>query len=118
MKGIIKRLKRSARAFLTDEFEEALQMQREVINKVQQKANERIDSREPADLDKLIDSLFDMLREEAPDSGAMCISLENGSLIIAAENVESASRVIGQYSETLMDEIAEDFGYYGEAIEA
>ena len=103
MKSVLTRLRRAASAFVRDGDEVELTVQKAI---------------QPEDIDILIGSLFDMLKEEAPESGAMCISLENGALIIAAEDIGSATRVVQQYSDTIMDEIAEDFGYYGGLIEA
>ena len=74
---------------------------------------------EPSDgesIDLLIQALFDMLKEEAPDSGALCISLESGGLIVAAESVEHAYRVLEQCNDELNEDLTP--GYYGSKIEA
>lgn len=67
-------------------------------------------------IDLLIGSLFDLLRDEAPDSGALCISLENGGLVVAAESIEHAYNVLEQCHEELNEELTP--GYFGGPIEA
>ena len=67
-------------------------------------------------IDLLIGSLFDMLNEEAPDSGALCISLENGGLVVAAESLEHAYNVLEQCHAELNQDLTP--GYYGAPVEA
>ena len=67
-------------------------------------------------IDLLIGSLFDLLRDEAPDSGALCISLENGGLVLAAESLEHAYSVLEQCNDELNQDLTP--GYYGVPIEA
>lgn len=71
---------------------------------------------DPQSMDILIQALFNMLKEEAPDSGALCISLETGGLIVAAESLEHAYNVLEQCHDELNEDLTP--GYYGNKIEA
>lgn len=112
MKKLLSRMKRATNAFLNEDYSNKT-LPEEILNELKKHG-----SAPATNLDELISTLFGMLREEAPDSGALCISMDNGSLVIAAEDIESASRLVEQYSDSIMDEIAEDFGYFGGPIEA